>query len=246
MKLWIFSVCHNESAIAPFYLRHYEPIADRICIWDDCSTDGTREIIKASKAELHEWPLATGLYEDVNLEFAYNRIETMARGNCDWVAWVDMDEFLYAPKMREGLDLAMQAGIEVIQTSGFNLIGDSFPKDDGRQIYEINPMGVRAPIYAKPVVFRPEVHVRWQRGKHALENCSPVLSLKPQIKLIHARYFGAEFTRLKNAKNYGRCGLLNGDKGPAWSCHPDYKGEGSPEWVEFAKTVTFNVLEAPL
>jgi hypothetical protein len=65
------------------------------------------------------------------------------------------------------------------------------------------------------------------------------------MKLLHARYFGADYTRSKNAKNYARCGLLSGDKGAAWSCSPGYDGadkEHSPQWAEFARTVAFNVV----
>jgi hypothetical protein len=138
-------------------------------------------------------------------------------------------------------------GTEVIKPDGYNMTGNGLPKDDGRQIWEIAPMGVAAPVYSKPVVFQPHIKINWIRGKHALENCKPVVNETTPLKLLHYRYMGADYTRAKNAKNYARCGLLSGDKGAAWSCSPGYDGpdkEHSPQWAEFAKTKAFNVIEA--
>jgi hypothetical protein len=97
-------------------------------------------------------------------------------------------------------------------------------------------MGVAAPVYSKPVIFDPRIKINWIRGKHDLENCDPVVGRETGMKLLHARYFGADYTRSKNAKNYARCGLLSGDKGAAWSCSPGYDGatRSTLEWAEFA------------
>ena len=139
----------------------------------------------------------------------------------------------------------MDLGTEVIGSTGFNMMHSGIPKDDGRQIYEIAPLGVRAPVYSKPVVFRPHIKINWVRGKHALENCSPKMSEEPWIKLLHYRYLGEAYTRAKNANNFARCGLLNQDKNAAWSRDPRYDGvdkEHSPLWAEAAKAKAFNVM----
>jgi len=248
MKVVVLAITYCCSDVARFFLRHYETIADEIAIFDDFSTDGTREIFQAHpKVLLRDWPHpGSGINEDLFLNFLYSVYPTAAKHGFDWFIVADPDEFLYAPNPRGVLEQALKDGVEVIQTKGFNLVGDGLPNDDGRQIYEVNPMGVPAPVYSKPVIIRPTAKVRWVRGRHALENCSPRLSNGPLFKLLHYRYLGAAYTAAKNAKNYARCGLDSGDKGAAWSCSPGYNGadkEHSPLWAEEAKKKAVNVLE---
>lgn len=267
MKIWIFTICHNEAEIAPWFLRHYGTFADRILVWDDNSTDGTREILRAHPSvTLFDWPYETGLFEDKNLHHAYD-VYPSATWKAEWCMWVDMDEFIYHPRIREvlyyGFDpvsdpervktfTSYSRVPDVFTTSGFNMLGDGLPVNgyDHKQIWEHNPMGVAAPSYSKPVVFRPYVKMRWIRGKHALEGVTPLgHDQPPQLKLLHYRYLGAEYTRRKNAKNFNRCGGSTGDKAAAWTCRPDYDGpqmEGSPQWAEWAKPLAFNVINAEL
>jgi hypothetical protein len=246
MKIIVFVLTHNCADVLPFFLRHYETFATEISAWDDGSDDGTLKLLKAHpKVVLREWPYASGIDEDLFLTH-WQEWYPKARGGFDWVMIPDSDEFIYSPDMRGVLSLAKSVGIQVIKPNGFNLVGDRFPVDDGRsQIYELNPMGVHAPVYSKPVIFQPEIRINWIRGKHDLEHCNPVVGRETGMKLLHARYFGADYTRAKNAKNYGRCGLLSGDKGAAWSCSPGYDGvekEHSPMWAEEAKKKAINVL----
>jgi hypothetical protein len=253
MKILSILILHNAAEILPFHFRHYDQFVDEYWVFDDHSTDGTLELLKANpRVKLLEYTQKEGLYEEVNQFLIYDTYPK-AVGKFGWVMVPDPDEFLVPQPpfdLFTSLIVADATHREVIQTKGFNLVGPKFPKDDGKsQIYELNPMGVSAPIYSKPIVFRPEATVRWMRGKHQLENCNPSVTPVPMLKLIHARYFGADYTRERNAKNYERCGLLDNDKGPAWSCSPEYDGqhlEGSPKWAEWAQTQAFNVLEAPL
>jgi hypothetical protein len=247
MKIIVFALTFNCRDVLPFFLRHYETFADEISVWDDGSDDGTRELLKAHpKVFMREWPHRTGIDEDLFLAH-WQEWYPKARGAFDWVMIPDPDEFIYSPDMLGLLALARSAGIEVIKPHGFNLVGDNFPKDDGHsQIYELNPMGVRAPVYGKPVIFQPHIKINWIRGKHDLEHCDPVVGRETGLKLLHARYMGAEYTRAKNAKNYARCGLLSGDKGAAWSCSPGYDGpekEHSPTWADAVRARAVNVLK---
>jgi hypothetical protein len=246
MKILVFVLTFNCRDVLPFFLRHYETFATEISAFDDHSDDGTRELLKAHpKVILRDWNKESGINEDLFLAH-WQEWYPKAAYKFDWVMIPDSDEFLYSPDMLGTLALAKSVGLQVIKPRGFNLVGDGFPKDDGHsQIYELNPMGVEAPVYGKPVIFDPRIKINWNRGKHALEHCNPVVGSETGMKLLHARYFGADYTRAKNAKNYARCGLLSGDKGAAWSCSPGYDGpdkEHSPQWAEFAKTKAVNVM----
>lgn len=247
MKILVFVITYNCRDVLPYFLRYYETFADEISAFDDHSTDGTRQMLNAhSKVLVREWDKESGINEDLFLAH-WQDWYPKARGRFDWVMIPDPDEMIYSPDMLGTLSLAKSVGVQVIKPRGFNMMGDGLPKDDGRQIYEINPMGVPAPVYSKPVIFQPHIKINWIRGKHDLEHCNPVVGRETGMKLLHYRYMGAEYTRAKNAKNYARCGLLSGDKGAAWSCSESYDGEHlehSPKWAEAAKAKAFNVLLA--
>lgn len=238
MRIIVFSVCYNQAEILPFWLRHYSAFADEISVFDERSNDGSRELLQANpKVIMREWPFNSGIDETMFLDVAY---EWYPRSHpaFDWVIWADTDEFVYHPDIRSSLAKADESGFNVIETEGFNMVNDGLPKDDGRQIWEICKRGVWAPVYSKPIVFKPNVTIRWTRGKHHIEHAeSPGTKswLFSKIKLLHYRYLGYDYTLKVNQRNYDRCGLYTGDKGAAWSCSPDHRGkylEGSPEWAQ--------------
>lgn len=251
MKILVCVITHNCAREIVFFLRHYCAFADEVWAFDDKSTDETGQILQSwPKVKLEDWPYPdSGIDEELFLDFAYLTYPKAA-GKFDWVIWVDPDEIIYHPNIHEVLTHNLMK-YDVIRASGFNMTGIGYPLDDGRQIWEIVQSGVRAPVYSKPIVFNPRASVRWNRGKHQLEKCNPRVSPEPLLKLLHYRYLGEDYTRQKNAKNYARCGLKNGDKAAAWTCAPNYDGrdsnhEGSPLWAEFAHSVSFNAIEAEL
>lgn len=241
MKIIVFAICYNQADILPFWLRHYTSFADEISVFDEQSNDGSREILQACpRVVLRDWPYQSGIEEDLFLQFAY---EWYPRATgYDWVLWVDTDEFLYHPDITGVLAEGIRRRIEVIQPWGYNMMHEGLPVDDGRQIWEIARKGVHAPLYSKPVIFRPTSTIRWTRGKHGLENCAPKVWDDSGIKLLHYRYLGYDYTKRRNAINYERCGLFTKDKAAAWSCVEGYKGEGSPDWAKYAIRLAADVI----
>src|SRR6185295_1134641 len=123
MKIWVFTVVHNEEAMAPWFLRHYGQFAERILVWDAGSTDRTRQIFASHPSvSLFDWPGPNGIDEDYNLHFAYDTYPC-ARGKADWCIWVDCDEMVWHPDIRTLLkslkDFVYGYSIDVIGTAGF-------------------------------------------------------------------------------------------------------------------------------
>jgi len=241
MKIWIFSFCRNEERMLPWYLRHYERFAERILVWDDHSWDGSFEILKHHpKVTVYPWPYDSGLNDEMMNRFAMATAPGLTQHNkCDWWMWVDIDEFIYHPQMEDALD--MGGYYDAIIPIGYNMMSaNGLPVDDGKsQLTDLLRTGVAAPVYSKPVIVRQGRQVYWDRGRHHFENCPLTVNPYTGIKLLHYRYLGADYTRVRNARNYAAVGP---DKQAAWSCAPDYKGEGSPEWVLAAQKGAFEVI----
>lgn len=239
MTVRVYSVCRNEEKIIPFFLRHYTSFADSIVIYDDESTDKTLELLSACPiVEIRKCPWK-GLNDVKGLEFSSSEYKE-SRGKFTWVMWVDMDEFIWSPNVLQTLLKAFR--LDIPKVAGFNMVGNGLPMDDGRQIWEINPMGVRAPVYSKQIVFRPEMDMNWSSGRHHLQMRGVgTTSTEYMFRLLHYRYMGFDYTRTRNRNNLERCGREN--RGHAWSCEDNYKGEHSAEWAESVLTKSFNVLE---
>lgn len=248
MKIIVFTITYNNADVLPFFLRHYSSFVDEISAFDDQSTDSTRDMLRqCPKVILREWPYpGSGIDEELFLKFAYEW-HPKARPAFDWVIWADPDEFIHAPDIREVLIRCKN--FDVIRTRGYNMMCEGMPLDDGKsQIYELCKNGIYAPVYSKPVVFKPGIPIKWNRGKHDMENVAGqlVVTREPMFKLLHYRYLGYNYTKAKNARNYERCGLKTGDKGPAWSCAPGYRGEHSADWARKAMGRAINVVDAPV
>jgi hypothetical protein len=230
MTVWVFTVVKDYADVLGFFLRHYSAFADRIIAWDDASTDGSTELLKACPiVDYRVWPYpGCGIQEELLLSFAQNNYPE-ACGRAVWAIWVDPDEFIYSESLAVKLELLRSRGVQVIKPDGFNMMHEGMPADDGRQIWEICKRGVPAEVYGKPVIFNPCARIGWDRGKHHLERCPWIVPAQNTgIKLLHYRYLGYEYTRKRNARNYDRCGI---DKSAAWTCDPNYQGEHSAEWA---------------
>lgn len=231
MKIIVCSLCYNERDMLPFYLRHYETIADEIRVWDDHSDDGSRELLsKHPLVKMFDWNEGNGISEDAFLRFAHETYPAFA-GKFDWVIWPDIDEFIFHRDLNWVLEWALNSHHKILATTGFVMMHTGLPPDDGKsQIYELAPRGIYSLVYSKPIVFQPDVHIRWVRGKHGVENTATG-PFDVGLKLLHYRFLGYEYTKARHARNFARCGLKDGDKAAAWTCAPGWKGDYSPEWV---------------
>jgi glycosyltransferase involved in cell wall biosynthesis len=263
--LVILTTTYNEAPLVPWFLRHYEQFADRIIVYDDKSTDGTRELLRAHpKVQLEDWQGDNGIDETQRLEWAYRCISAM-KNQCHWLMVVDFDEFIFGPGTTAYTDirpiLAGEArqGVDAIQTSGFNMmypeskdagIPDISKHEPTVQLYQLIPNGVRAPVYAKTCIITPEAPVHWNMGRHRLSpECGAKFSEQARLKLLHFRYLSPGYTAQRNARNWDRCCAKTGDKSAAWTCdirRNSWGQEGTALWTARAQKETFNVIERPV
>lgn len=243
MKIWVCATMRDEAEILPFWLRHYEKFADRIMVFDDRSTDGTTDILKAHPlVEWHQFPYHRDMHEDDMLKLAHDTLKDSA-GHCQWIIWVDSDEFIYHPEIRPALECCRKKGIQVIMPQGYQMIHPGLPEDDGKsQIWELARRGFPDSVYSKPVIVAPGTKILWVRGKHEFDVGMPGFKMpvyvqEPSFKLLHYRYLGEDYTRQRHARNWKN---TPGDKVSAWAVRPfddDKTRLYSPKWAAHCLTI---------
>ena len=201
MKIDVYSNMYNEERMLPYWLRHYETIADRIFVWDDYSNDSTRKILKKHPKVTILLKGKVGQDNDYNSEVLYPQYEQYSRGVSDWVIVVDADEFIYHPNLRKILKELREDDAEVIQCKGFDMISDKFPTTDG-QIYDEIKMGIESNLMTKWAIHSPDIHLRYRRGRHGRphdeRNWKHTRYRYAGIKLLHYRYLGKEYTEQRD------------------------------------------------
>jgi glycosyltransferase involved in cell wall biosynthesis len=197
---------------------------------DADTDDGTPELARREGAEvrLHS---TGGKLDDVGfVAFAQNRYPE-ARGNAEWVAWVDADEFLYHPRLSERLDELRAQGVTYPRVSGYQMVADA-PPDGPGQLTEHVRRGLPAKEYGKPCIFDPALDVRWTPGKHdaSVTGAATRDDGSDPLKLLHYRWFGERWLRERNARNFARIDAANRAVRHGQEVYPDWTGTYSAQW----------------
>ena len=133
-KVWVFTTTYNQGWWLPYFFKHYR-FADQIVVYDNGSTDDTKEVCEKFDAEIHDLP-SVGFDENVLIN-CRNSAWKSAKGKADWVIIVYPDELVDNPSGRAATIVA----VRVYEMFGF----PSSPSP-----------GTPNDWYSKSCVFRPD------------------------------------------------------------------------------------------
>jgi glycosyltransferase involved in cell wall biosynthesis len=192
MIIHVYTVCYNEEVMLPYFFRHYKKFAHRIIVYDNGSTDKSRELVKSLGGELRELE-TSGKHSDRAQTKLKSEAYYESRGHADWVICVDMDEFLYHEDIVGTLAEYRHHGVTIPKTWGYDMVAKHPPTGPG-QIYDEIKHGWYSWMYNKTVVFHPAVDINFLPGCHLSDPKGPVSwSESAKFKLLHYRYLGADF-----------------------------------------------------
>ncbi|PZR74996.1 MAG: glycosyltransferase family 2 protein [Chthoniobacterales bacterium] len=219
MSIHLYAACWNEERIIPFFLRHYEPLVDRIIIYDDHSTDRSVELLRASpKVEVRPLQREAESYLDAHLAL-FETCWRESRGRADWVCFVDLDEFLFHPDWHCYLDAQKEAGVTIIQALGYDMVSETFPPA-GATLATSLTRGRRDLHLDKTGLFALDAieQINHSVGRH---RCSPVgrlvLPARYSMQLRHYKTLGLEYLL---ARTHALATRLTGDDlTRGWSAH---------------------------
>lgn len=230
MKINLITKTYNNAWLLPYFFRHYNQFVTSYYVWDNMSTDGTREMLEQN-------PNVT-IFNNYDTEFddykhrAFKNEAWKEFKNCDWIINCDIDEFLYLPNIKEFLELELNNKVEILQSFGFQMFSDSMPILKG-QIYEEINKGVRDDNYDKPIIFSPSIEPCFSFGAHKIEPNNFKFGFKG-IKLLHYKFIGTQAVKELLSRNER---LSERNKAEGLSLWPEEKGHrfNPNEYYEFLK-----------
>jgi len=133
----VYTIAYNEEVLAPHFIKHYRSQWDcNITVYDNQSTDRTREIFEADNCKVIEFDTNNEINEHKYLSI---KNECWKSAETDWVIVCDMDEFLFKPN---------DTAATVIQSECYDMYGIK----DTINLEEMQ-WGIRYTLYDKILMF---------------------------------------------------------------------------------------------
>src|ERR1700716_2787679 len=219
MRIDLYATCWNEERMIPFFLRHYEPIVDRIVVFDDGSSDRSRELLVASpKVGLGRLKKSESFIL-IQME-ALNHCWKESRGRADWVMICDIDEHLYHDKQLRGyLEQCKSNGVTIVNPVGVEMVSPEFPPTDAI-LSETVRQCVRAFTLDKMAAFDPNAiqEINYGAGRHVASPTGRlVFPPKREVKILHYKYLGLDYLMSRSADLNSRRTDFDRDHG--WGVH---------------------------
>jgi hypothetical protein len=141
----LYTVCWDEADMLGFFFRHYDPWVDRYVIYDDGSTDGSLDILRAHpRVEVRQFERT----DAESFVLSHTRMQQHAwresRGQADWVVITAIDEHLWVRgrDMQSYLAELASDGVTCVPALGFDMNSETFPRDQGQSL-ELRRLAIR-------------------------------------------------------------------------------------------------------
>jgi hypothetical protein len=220
MTATVITVVQNEQEMLPFFLLHYEQFCTAIHIYDDGSTDATRDIARAHPlVTLFDYPgqypipVTKGLLHEHERTLFFNWV--YRQQTADWVMLVDVDEHLWQPDgMAVALRWSRARGDRLLFTDGYNMVSETFPRQ-GVPLMDQIRVGTRSRYYNKSVIADSGLDIEWGTGRHQLVHAE-IPDVHAGFKLLHYRFLGKEWTLARTRRNLEQVKACSPEATPEW------------------------------
>jgi hypothetical protein len=196
MIVHVHALCWNEEEMLPFFFRHYDRVADRYFIYDDGSTDRSRELLADNpRVTLRRFETAGDSFVAAARRH-YDECWKTSRRAADWVIVCNIDEHCCHPELRTYLARCQEHGISVIVPEGYEMYAETLPSA-GAALCRAVQRGCRARYMDKPEIFNPTdiEEINFSLGRHRARPTGRVCVLgDSDVKLLHFKYVGFEYT----------------------------------------------------
>lgn len=191
MIIKAFIITFNESDIIRFTIKHYQKFCSEIHIYDNHSTDGTREICAGMGCIIHTFGKEGVLDDRAYLEVKNNCWK--AHKDSDYVIVCDADEILYEQGGEiQDWSSILQKAYTLVRCLGFDIYSETLPINSWNE----KTLGYENSMYNKVLMFNPKAveEINYGFGCHGAKpeidrNCVVKIS-NMNFRLHHMRYIG--------------------------------------------------------
>jgi glycosyltransferase involved in cell wall biosynthesis len=203
MRIELYTRCWNDAHMLGFFFRHYDRLVSRYVVYDDGSTDGSLDILRAHpRVEIRDFTYDHPDSRVLSSTSLSNHCWKESRGRADWVIVTDVDEHLNHSDLGAYLRACKQAGVTIIPAIGYQMFSEEFPSPDSLLERDV-VLGYRWANMDKLNIFSPDdvSEVDYAPGRHSANPTGNVL-LPPrdELRLLHYKFM--DFERL-----YARHGM---------------------------------------
>ena len=199
MKIACYTITYNEELMLPHFIKHYKQFCDKIVVYDNMSTDRTKQIALDNGCEVISWEApGGGLNDNAYIQIKSNCYK-QDKDNYDWVITVDCDEF-YTHK--NGVDKFLSIlidyknkGITLPKVQGYNMVSR-----DHNFFHDFSTIkdGVLSESYSKRCIFNPKLNITWDVGCHEFKIIGNKEIESDEVSIILKHY---KFINLDNVIN---------------------------------------------
>jgi glycosyltransferase involved in cell wall biosynthesis len=213
----LYTVCWDEADMLGFFFRQYDPWVDRYVVYDDGSTDGSLDILRAHpKVELRRFERTAESFVLSHTRMQ-ERTWKESRGQADWVVITAIDEHLWVRDrdMKTYLRKLRSNGVTCVPALGFDMNSETFPLDQGLLVKTVT-RGRPRKFFNKLSVFDPTAidETQFAEGRHHADPSGRVvLPATDELMLWHYKHLGFERNAARQAAQAARLGtkdLANG------------------------------------
>lgn len=208
MKIEAYILAYNEAETIGLTIKHYQQFCERVVIFDNFSTDDTRDIALAMGCDVRLFGVK-GVLSDK--EYLKVKNHCWKKSKADWVIVCDADEILYHPDLTS----VLLEDCTIMTTYGWNVYSEDVPRESYLEITD----GYHDGNYSKSLIFKPTLkEINYHYGCHACSPKGDVRYSKSILTVFHYRNLGG-YERLskRHAMYRERMSALNKEMG--LGCH---------------------------
>jgi len=179
MRIIAYFINYNDSFYIPFLAKHYLKFCEKVIMFDNYSSDGSRAVAELFGFEVRLFG-RPGILDDQHYLDVKNHCWKEQRGKgIDFVIIVDADEFVFIDSLHEEN--------KIPKVTGYNMISEILPQED---ITEIKT-GDYSESYSKQAIFNPDamIEINYVHGCHVNRMVSES-EKSGECRLLHYRQIG--------------------------------------------------------
>lgn len=223
MMIEAYVLAWNEAETIHLTIQHYQKFCSRIVIYDNFSTDDTRDIAVRMGCEVRLFGIK-GVLSDK--EYLKVKNHCWKESKADWVIVCDSDEILWHPNISE----ALKEDCTIMTTYGWNVYSEDVPRE---MFHEITS-GYYDGNYSKSIIFNPKAlkEINYGYGCHVANPKGDVRFSKEVLTIFHYRNIGG-YERLSKRHQMYRERLSEHNRQIGLGIHYMYpETQRKQEWYE--------------